>query len=78
MRRWNGVDLEEDFAAFVSDCDLKVRDFRRIGVRDKFHGGHGSFGASRWGVWQVLAVGVLFGQAVATEVEIIPRQGGKK
>jgi hypothetical protein len=31
LRPRHGVDLEEHLAAFVSDRDLKVRDFRRIG-----------------------------------------------
>src|SRR5215213_10957878 len=68
-----GVDLEEDRAAPVSDRDLKVRDFRRVGLCYKFHGSDYSFSASRCDVWQVLPVLVLVGQAVATQVEIVPR-----
>ena len=57
----------------VSDRDLKVRDFRRVGLCDKFHGGDYSFIASRCDVWQVLAVLVLVGQAIATQIEIVAR-----
>jgi hypothetical protein len=66
-----GVHLEEDFAALVSDRDLKVRDFRRVGLCDKFHCGDYSFSASLCDTWHVLAVRVLFPHADATKIEIV-------
>ena len=70
----HGVDLEEHLAAFVSDRDLKVRDFRRTRVRDDFHSRHCGFGASRYDVWQVSALGVWFDHAVSADIEIVARQ----
>ena len=61
----HGVDLEEHLAAFVSDRDAKIRDFRRIGVRDNFHSGHCGFGASRYDVSQVPAIKVSFDHVLA-------------
>jgi hypothetical protein len=74
LRPGQGVDAKENLAALVSDFDLKVRDFRRIGVRDKYHGGHYGFGASRCGVWEVSAIVVLFDQAVSADVEMVAGQ----
>src|SRR3954469_19584394 len=68
-----GVHLEEDFAALISDRDLKVRDSRRLDLCDKFHCRDYSFSASRRHAWHVLALRVLFGHAVATKIEIIAR-----
>jgi hypothetical protein len=73
-----GVHLEEDFAALVSDGDLKVRDSRRVDLCDKFHCRDYSFGASRCDASHVLGVRVLFGHAVATKIEIIARHKRKR